>query len=197
MDPQNRTLQSMFPVSNPSQVEDADERPSKRRATDDVVDLTFESPKAKGASAEIMESVCALTSVRDLRLAAGRGGSSGTSGCRHDSLTDEELAEIISDHTLVGLVDQYSCQSLIQHRTALYIVNHCSLACVVHLSLLISSDEHFYQLGLRQFGAFHRIKIDPPAALDSLLTIAIEVEPDVIAQGLDQKKVLKVSFISL
>lgn len=68
----------MFPVSNPSQVADAEERPSKRRATDDVVDLTLDSPKGKGkASAEIAESVCAFTSVRELRLAAGKGGSSG------------------------------------------------------------------------------------------------------------------------
>jgi DNA mismatch repair protein MLH1 len=52
------------------------------------------------------------------------------------------------------------------------------------------SDEHFYQIGLRQFGAFHRIKLEPAPSLSDLLEIAIEDEGDKIrSNGLDTTKV--------
>jgi hypothetical protein len=37
-------------------------------------------------------------------------------------------------------------------------------------------EELFYQLGLRQFGDFSRIKLDPPPSLREMIEIAVEAE---------------------
>jgi hypothetical protein len=79
----------MFPVQNPAQLDDSEDRPLKRRATDDIVNSALGDSKGKGkASAEIVESLCDFTSVRELRLAAGKGGSSGTFCIGDDCQTD-------------------------------------------------------------------------------------------------------------
>ena len=36
----------------------------------------------------------------------------------------------------------------------------------------------FYQLGLRQFGDFSRIKLDPPPSLREMIQVAIDAEDD-------------------
>ena len=53
-------------------------------------------------------------------------------------------------------------------------------------------EEHFYQLGLRQFGAFHRLKLDPPPLLKDLIRVGAEDEPDIISNGLDMDHVVEV-----
>jgi len=45
------------------------------------------------------------------------------------------------------------------------LVNYSSLA-----------EELFYQLGLRQFGNFHRLKLDPPAPIRTLIRLAVQNE---------------------
>ncbi|KAH0581893.1 hypothetical protein H2248_011575 [Termitomyces sp. 'cryptogamus'] len=103
-------------------------------------------------SREIKESVCFLTSVLDLRRKITKG--------KHRQLT-----EILEKHTFVGIVDLQRSLSLIQHSTNLYLVNHGSLA-----------EELFYQLGVRQFGNFSRMKLDPPPPLRNLVEIAVNAE---------------------
>ncbi|KAG6873882.1 hypothetical protein C0995_009661 [Termitomyces sp. Mi166 len=103
-------------------------------------------------SREIKESICFLTSVLDLRRKITKG--------KHRQLT-----EILEKHTFVGIVDLQRSLSLIQHSTNLYLVNHGSLA-----------EELFYQLGVRQFGNFSRMKLDPPPSLRTLVEIAVKAE---------------------
>ncbi|OWT39120.1 DNA mismatch repair protein MLH1 [Cryptococcus neoformans Bt1] len=199
MDPSNRTLDSMFTVVDPSQisgfVEDGElqeqERPSKRRNVDPefqgdesiILDdddddegqaeegerervFADEGENAKGKAKEIEESLCHFTSIQSLRRAVKRDGSA-------------ELHEIFQRHAFVGVVDRYQCLSLIQHSTKLFLVNHGSLG-----------DEHFYQLGLRQFGAFNRIRLDPAPQLKELLTLAAEDEPGLLEAGLEVESVV-------
>ena len=51
-------------------------------------------------------------------------------------------------------------------------------------------DEHFYHLALLQFGAFHRLKLDPPPPLRELLTLAAEAE-DLTDAGLTVERVVQ------
>ncbi|WVO22922.1 uncharacterized protein IAS62_004265 [Cryptococcus decagattii] len=200
MDPSNRTLDSMFTVIDPSQlsgfVEDEEsqeqERPAKRRNVDsesqgdepimlddDEEDnegqaeegerervFVDEEENAKGKAKEIEESLCHFTSIQSLRRAVKRDGNA-------------ELIEIFRRHAFVGVVDRYQCLSLIQHSTKLFLVNHGALG-----------DEHFYQLGLRQFGAFNRIRLDPAPQLKELLTLAAEDEAGLREAGLEVESVV-------
>ena len=40
----------------------------------------------------------------------------------------------------------------------------------------MNREELFYQLALRQFGNFKRIKLEPPPPLRTLVTLAVEAE---------------------
>ncbi|KAG6868636.1 hypothetical protein C0993_012680 [Termitomyces sp. T159_Od127] len=138
----DRTLDSMFPVTNPAQVMSSS---SQGKDQDESSAKTLKSR-------EIKESTCFLTSVLDLRRKILKG--------KHRQLT-----EILEKHTFVGIVDLPRSLSLIQHSTNLYLVNHGSLA-----------EELFYQLGVRQFGNFSRMKLDPPPPLRILVEIAVNAE---------------------
>jgi hypothetical protein len=58
---------------------------------------------------------------------------------------------------------------------------------------LICREEHFYQLGLRQFGAFNRLRLDPPPLLRDLISLAAEDEPGIQENNLDLNEVVEVS----
>ncbi|RDB30347.1 DNA mismatch repair protein Mlh1 [Hypsizygus marmoreus] len=103
-------------------------------------------------SRDIKESECFLTSVTKLRQNLHKG--------KHKHLT-----EILEKHTFVGIVDLPRSLSLVQYSTNLYLVNHGSLA-----------EELFYQLGLRQFGDFNRLKLEPAPSLRTLIEIAVNAE---------------------
>ncbi|KAJ8073855.1 DNA mismatch repair protein Mlh1 [Marasmius tenuissimus] len=103
---QDRTLDSMFAVVNPSQI--AGPSGDKSLKTN-----TPATPVSRYR--EVKESDCNLTSVNDLRRALVKK--------RHRALT-----EILEKHTFVGIVDLDRCLSLVQHSTKLYLVNHGSLA---------------------------------------------------------------------
>ncbi|WVF72656.1 hypothetical protein IAT40_007474 [Kwoniella sp. CBS 6097] len=195
MDPTNRTLDSMVTVLDPSQLSNfaesqmimEDPRPAKRRALGEGsleeplnVDMDDEdgeeigaegiaegvlwndigSGSRKGKEKEIPESECEFTSIHELRKAARKAGNA-------------ELMEIMRRHAFVGVVDRQMCLSLVQHSTKLYMVNHASLA-----------DEHFYHLGLRQFGAFNRLRLQPAPDLRELLQIAAQDEAGLLEAGL-------------
>ncbi|KZP14929.1 DNA mismatch repair protein MutL [Athelia psychrophila] len=101
---------------------------------------------------EIKETACFLGSVGGLRDAVSKG--------KHT-----HLSEIVESHVFVGIVDLDRCLSLLQHSTKLYLVNHGALA-----------EELFYQLGLRQFGNFGRLKLNPPPPLRTLVDLALDAE---------------------
>lgn len=64
------------------------------------------------------------------------------------------------------------------------------------------SDEHFYQLGLLQFGTMDRLRLDPPPSLRDLLEVGLQDEP-LESNGLRLDDVctvslgLPVSFVSI
>lgn len=123
-------------------------------------------------------------------------------------LIDIEVKDIMLRHAFVGIVDISHGLSLVQHSTRLFLANHTTLAYVIHLypsstcakcgSRLTDngSEEHFYQLGLRQFGAFHRLRLDPPPLVKDLVRVGAEDEPGIHSNGLDIDHVVDVSHSS-
>ncbi|KIP05661.1 hypothetical protein PHLGIDRAFT_144085 [Phlebiopsis gigantea 11061_1 CR5-6] len=101
---------------------------------------------------EIRSSACNLDSVLQLRDQLDR--------VKHAGLT-----EVLQNHVFVGIVDLGRCLALIQHAKKLYLVNYGSLC-----------EEFFYQLGVLQFGDFHRITLDPPPPLQALVKLAVDAE---------------------
>ncbi|KAI5120891.1 hypothetical protein M0805_002991 [Coniferiporia weirii] len=173
----DRTLDSMFPVLDPATQpaeavaigRDKDKGKSKSKGISkyrvDNVDQEEEerslsigespgqtSTVGRTKAQEIVESECFLSSVRDLRKALGKK--------RHSLLT-----EIVQKHVFVGIVDLPRSLSLVQYETKLYLVNHAALA-----------EELFYQLGLRQFGNFARLKLEPPPPIRHLVRLAVHTE---------------------
>ncbi|RXW17653.1 hypothetical protein EST38_g8206 [Candolleomyces aberdarensis] len=157
----DRTLDSMFPVANPSQLGvgggGAQMQKTRSQPQTQAQTQSQSSSEVTGGSEgkrtrEIKESECYLTSVKSLRKEVGKA--------KHRQLT-----EIFEKHTFVGIVDLEKCLSIIQHSTNLYVVNHASVA-----------EELFYQLGLRQFGDMSRLKLEPPPQLRELLEIAVDAE---------------------
>lgn len=118
---QDRTLDSMFPVVNPAQLEKSSTNPSDTQV-----------PPSK--SRDIKESECFLTSVQDLRksLVKGKHRRAFTIVMlfilRPHHLHITELTEILEKHTFVGIADLQRCLSLIQYSTKLYLINHAALA---------------------------------------------------------------------
>ncbi|PIL27589.1 hypothetical protein GSI_10740 [Ganoderma sinense ZZ0214-1] len=116
---------------------------------------------------EIKESRCFLQSVRALREAVVKA--------KHI-----QLGEILTKHTFVGVVDAPRCLSLVQHNTRLYLLNHGALAA-----------ELFFQLGLRQFGNFSRIRLDPAPDMRTLVALAVDAEEGVEEGGLSKQEVVQ------
>lgn len=109
----DRTLDSMFPVTNPSQI--------------------GKSPSANPNSRyrEVKESECFLTSVISLRKRIAKGKHTCECflpfGCSVIEVYTV-LTEIMEKHIFVGIVDMDRCLSLLQYSTKLYLVNHGALA---------------------------------------------------------------------
>ncbi|KAG8972735.1 DNA mismatch repair protein, partial [Tulasnella sp. 427] len=121
------------------------------------VDLEPSSNKARSRTAVgqlVPESQTALVSINDLRAEIKKKRHGG-------------FSETVEKHTFVGVVDFKLSLALIQHSTKLYLVNYGSLA-----------EEMFYQLGVRQFGNFGRIKLEPPPPLPHLIRLAVEAEEE-------------------
>ena len=55
----------------------------------------------------------------------------------------------------------------------------------MYLSHFVRSEEFFYQLGLRQFGDFKRLKLEPPPSIQELVELAVSVEEGIKEAGLD------------
>lgn len=101
------------------------------------------------------ESVlCRLNSVKQLRA-----------DVRDDM--HNELTEMFSSHTFVGIVDDQRRLAAIQGGVKLYLVDY-GQTCY----------EYFYQLGLTDFGNFGTVNFSPSLDLRELLRIAAEMERD-------------------
>ncbi|KAF2688164.1 DNA mismatch repair protein mutL [Lentithecium fluviatile CBS 122367] len=97
-------------------------------------------------------SVCRLTSIKDLRAEVR--------DAMHNELTD-----IISTHTFVGIVDEQKRIAAIQGGVKLFLVDYGMLC-----------NEYFYQVGLTDFANYGSIRFNPPLSLHDLLKIAAERE---------------------
>ena len=74
------------------------------------------------------------------------------------SASQPSLCELFRDGSFVGVVD--GCFSLLQHRTALYLVNHQTLSEALH-----------YQTLLRKLGRLPRIRLSPPVSVQEMLQL--------------------------
>jgi DNA mismatch repair protein MLH1 len=95
---------------------------------------------------------CRLTSIKELRAEVR--------DAMHNELTD-----IISTHTFVGVVDEQKRIAAIQGGVKLFLVDYGMLC-----------NEYFYQVGLTDFANYGIIRFNPPLSLRDLLTIAVEYE---------------------
>lgn len=173
--------------------EDDGDRPTKVRKSDHdpafAQRLAADQTAQNRARIRIAQSECALTSVKQLRKEVIEARHEGEPRVLQsvDTSTDHlnaDLDAIIKNHIFVGVVDLVSCQSMIQHQTKLYMIGHARLAYVppvlvekeqrIWLTAPMISEELFYQLGLRQFGRFSRIKLTPPPPLRKLLKLAVD-----------------------
>jgi DNA mismatch repair protein MLH1 len=97
-------------------------------------------------------TVCRLTSIKELRAEVR--------DAMHNELTD-----VISTHTFVGIVDEQKRIAAIQGGVKLFLVDY-GMMC----------NEYFYQIGLTDFANFGSIRFNPPLPLDDLLIAAAEQE---------------------
>lgn len=95
---------------------------------------------------------CRLTSIKELRAEVR--------DAMHNELTD-----IVSTHTFVGIVDEQKRILAIQGGVKLFLVDYGMLC-----------NEYFYQVGLTDFSNFGAIRFNPPLPLIDLLKVAAEQE---------------------
>jgi DNA mismatch repair protein MLH1 len=95
---------------------------------------------------------CRLTSVKELRAEVR--------DAMHNELTD-----IISTHTFVGIVDEQKRIVAIQGGVKLFLVDYGMLC-----------NEYFYQVGLTDFANYGTIRFNPPLSLEDLLRVGAEQE---------------------
>lgn len=104
-------------------------------------------------------TICRLATIKELRASV------------RESMHNE-LSDVYSNHTFVGIVDDRKRIAAIQGGVRLFLVDYG-----------LVSAEYFYQLGLTDFGNFGAIRFNPPLQLKELLEIgaaqARDLEPDV------------------
>jgi len=105
---------------------------------------------------------CRLTSIKELRTEVR--------DAMHNELTD-----IISTHTFVGLVDEEKRVAAIQGGVKLFLVDYGMLC-----------NEYFYQVGLTDFANFGAIRFNPPLPLEDLLKIGAEQERNNAGDAADE-----------
>ena len=127
----------------------------------------------RGLQERIAESPCELTSVQELRTAVYLKRS-------------VPLSEVIQNHKFVGIVDAQQGQSLIQHGTQLYLVDHAAVI-----------EEFAYQLALRQFASFTPIRLDPAPSLRDLIGVGFDAEDGPAKAGLDRGAVVQKIYDTL
>ncbi|WFC95514.1 DNA mismatch repair protein Mlh1 [Malassezia brasiliensis] len=134
---------------------------------------TVQASAQRGLQERIAESPCDLTSVQELRTAVYLKRS-------------VPLSEVIQNHKFVGIVDAQQGQSLIQHGTQLYLVDHAAVI-----------EAFAYQLALRQFASFTPIRLDPAPSLRDLIGVGFDAENDPAKAGLDRDAVIQKIYDTL
>ncbi|KAI9694214.1 MAG: DNA mismatch repair protein [Bathelium mastoideum] len=104
--------------------------------------------------------ICRLTTVKELRAEV------------RDNMHNE-LTDVFSGHTFVGLVDSSRRIAAIQGGVKLFLVDYGMV-----------SNEYFYQVGLTDFGNFGCIRFNPVLDLEELLQLAANHEKE-IAEDVD------------
>ncbi|KAF5007460.1 hypothetical protein FDECE_6222 [Fusarium decemcellulare] len=147
-DTAERKITSMFARAGPSESTASADRAGESLAAPEV--LEYETVDRETVQ-------CRLNSVKQLR---------------HEVREDmhNELTEIFSNHTFVGIVDDQRRLAAIQGEVKLYLIDY-GRACY----------EYFYQLGLTDFGNFGTIRFNPALDLRELLRMAAEVERSAIS----------------
>ncbi|KAL5399354.1 hypothetical protein PMIN06_004875 [Paraphaeosphaeria minitans] len=130
-------------------------QPSADGAVNEDEDMDFEYTEKEPTS-------CRLTSVKELRAQVR--------DAMHNELTD-----IISTHTFVGIVDEQKRIAAIQGGVKLFLVDYGMLC-----------NEYFYQLGLTDFANYGAIRFTPPLPLRDLLKIAAEQEERNAGESADE-----------
>jgi DNA mismatch repair protein MLH1 len=105
---------------------------------------------------------CRLTSIKELRAEVR--------DAMHNELTD-----IISTHTFVGIVDEQKRIVAIQGGVKLFLVDYGMLC-----------NEYFYQVGLTDFANYGLIRFNPPLPLQELLKVAADQERDKAGDAADE-----------
>ena len=105
--------------------------------------------------------ICRLTTVKELRAEV------------RDNMHNE-LTDVFSGHTFVGLVDSSRRIAAIQGGVKLFLVDYGMI-----------SNEYFYQVGLTDFGNFGCIRFNPVLNLEELLQVAANCEKE-IAEDSDE-----------
>jgi DNA mismatch repair protein MLH1 len=131
-----RKITSML-QSHPS----VDGGPDGQEVSDQEYEVTEKKP-----------GVCRLSSVKELRAEVREA--------MHNELTD-----IISTHTFVGIVDEQKRIAAIQGGVKLFLVDYGMLC-----------NEYFYQVGLTDFSYYGTIRFGAPLDLRELLRIGAEQE---------------------
>jgi DNA mismatch repair protein MLH1 len=98
------------------------------------------------------QMACRLTSVKELRAEVR--------DAMHNELTD-----IISTHTFVGIVDEQKRIAAVQGGVKLFLVDYGMLC-----------NEYFYQVGLTDFANYGSIRFNPPLSIEDLLKVGAEQE---------------------
>jgi DNA mismatch repair protein MLH1 len=98
------------------------------------------------------QMACRLTSVKELRAEVR--------DAMHNELTD-----IISTHTFVGIVDEQKRIAAVQGGVKLFLVDYGMLC-----------NEYFYQVGLTDFANYGTIRFNPPLSIEDLLKVGAEQE---------------------
>lgn len=105
---------------------------------------------------------CRLTSIKELRAEVR--------DAMHNELTD-----IISTHTFVGIVDEQKRIVAIQGGVKLFLVDYGMLC-----------NEYFYQVGLTDFANYGLIRFNPPLSLHDLLKVAADQEKSNAGDAADE-----------
>jgi DNA mismatch repair protein MLH1 len=105
---------------------------------------------------------CRLASIKELRAEVR--------DAMHNELTD-----IISTHTFVGIVDEQKRIAAIQGGVKLFLVDYGMLC-----------NEYFYQVGLTDFANYGSIRFNPPLSLHDLLRVGAEQEKNNAGDAADE-----------
>jgi DNA mismatch repair protein MLH1 len=105
---------------------------------------------------------CRLASIKELRAEVR--------DAMHNELTD-----IISTHTFVGIVDEQKRIAAIQGGVKLFLVDYGMLC-----------NEYFYQVGLTDFSNYGSIRFNPPLSLHDLLRVGAEQEKNNAGDAADE-----------